>query len=101
MTISSHTLAVYEETLRNHEMKIVLRACHRDVEQATLLFQLLSSAGAKIGGDAAINDVEDKDRFPLLAFCRMNRRQDQVVLIKQRYTGLVAGGIRWVERELG
>jgi hypothetical protein len=69
VTISLCALAVYEETLRNYEMQIVFRARHRDIEQGTFLFQFLGGAGAEIGWNASIDDVEDEDRFPLLALC--------------------------------
>ena len=48
MTISLAALAVNEKTLRNDEMKIVFSACHRDIEQTALLFQLLGGTGAKV-----------------------------------------------------
>ena len=31
----------------------------------------------------------------------MDRRKDQIVLVEQRYSSLIAGGIRWVKRQLG
>jgi hypothetical protein len=31
----------------------------------------------------------------------MDGRQDQVILIQQRHAGLIARGVRWVERQFG
>src|SRR6516162_5951680 len=82
-------------------MQIILSARHRDIKQTAFLFQLLSGARTEVRRDAAVDNVQDEDGFPLLALRRVDRGQDQVILIKQRYTGLVAGGVRRVERELG
>jgi hypothetical protein len=72
---------------------------HSDVEQAPLFFQFFGSAGAKFGWNAAVDNIEDEDRFALLAFRRMDRRQDQVVLIEQWDAGRVTGGTRRIERK--
>jgi hypothetical protein len=53
-------------------MQVIFGARHRDVEQATLLFQFLRGACAKIRWNATVDDIEDEDRFPLLAFRRMD-----------------------------
>lgn len=66
MTISLAALSVNEKSLRDYDMQIVLCACHRDIEQAALLFQFLGGAGGQIGWNAAIDDIEDEDGFPLL-----------------------------------
>lgn len=81
-------LAVNEKALRNYQVQIVFGARHRDIEQSTLFFQFLRRAGAKVGWDASIDGIDDKDRFPLLSFCRVDRGQNQVVLIKQGNAGL-------------
>jgi len=101
VTISLDALAVNEKPLRDHEIQIVLSPRHRDIEQATFLFYFLSGAGAKIGWNAAVDDIEDEHRFPLLALCRMDCRQNQIVLIKQRNADLVAGGLGRIECKLG
>jgi hypothetical protein len=62
-------------------MKIVFNACHRDIEQTAFLFQLLSGAGTEIGGHAAVDNIKDEDRFPLLALRRMDRGQDYTTSI--------------------
>jgi hypothetical protein len=61
MAISLGALPVNEKALRNHEMQVVFRPRHRDIEQATFLFQFLGGAGAEIGWNASIDDVEDED----------------------------------------
>jgi len=76
MTITADALAVHEKPLRDYQMQVVFRSRHRDVEQSTLLFQFLRGAGAKVGWNASIDDIEDKDRLPLLALRRMDRRQN-------------------------
>src|SRR5437016_5250423 len=101
MAIALRILAVREETLRYHQMQIVLGPGHRDIEEATLLFDLSRSSGAKIRRYAAVDHVEHKYRFPFLSFGRMDRREDQVVLVKERHTGLVAGRVGRVERQFG
>ena len=101
MPIAVHTLAVGEETLRHDKMQSVLGPCHGDVEQPALLFDFRRCSSAEIGGNAAVNDIQYEDGFPLLSFRGMNRRKDQVILIQHRHAGLIARGIRRVERQLG
>jgi hypothetical protein len=60
-----------------------------------------TEASREIGGYAAVNDIQHEDGFPLLPFGRMNRREDQIVLIQHRHPCLIARGIRRVERQLG
>jgi hypothetical protein len=73
-------------------MEVVLCTGHGYVEQASFLLNFGRGAGPEIGGHAAIDDIEQIDRLPLLALGRMNCGQDQVILIEQRHAGLVAGG---------
>src|SRR5579864_6719613 len=58
--ISMGPLAVDEKTLRDDEMQIVFGTRHRDVQKTTLFLQLLGGAGAKVGRNTAIDDVEDE-----------------------------------------
>src|SRR5262249_6422168 len=51
--------------------------------------------------NAAINDVEYEHGFPFLAFGRVDRRQDEKILVKQRNSCEVARGVRRIERQLG
>src|SRR3954449_1651204 len=53
------------------------------------------------GGDATIDQVENEDRLPFLAFGRMDCREDQVILVEERNSRLLAGRVRWIQRELG
>src|SRR5262249_45647771 len=101
MAIATRALAVNIKPLRNEEMQIVLGAGNRDVEQPPLLFQLLRRAGPQIRRHTAVNDVEDIDGFPLLAFGRMDGRQDQIIFVKHRDASLIARGVRRIECQLG
>ena len=101
MPVALRVLAMREEALRHDEMQIVLGARHGDIEQPPLLLDLGRRAGAEVGGNAAVDDVEHEDRFPFLPLGGMDRREDQIVLVEQRHARLIAGGIRRVERQLG
>ena len=61
--------------------KFVLGSGHRHIEQTTLLFDLRCRASAKIGWEAAVDDIEHEHRFPLLTLRGMNGREDQIILI--------------------
>ncbi len=69
--------------------------------KSTFLLDLGRRAGTEVRRHAAINDVEQVDRFPLLALGGVDRGQDEVVLVEQRYTGLVAGRVGRIQSELG
>jgi hypothetical protein len=60
MTVSATSLLVHEEALRNHQMKLILRARHCDIQQPALLFDLLRGADSEIDWNAAIDRVEHK-----------------------------------------
>jgi hypothetical protein len=83
-------LAVDKKALRHDQMKAVLGAGHGDIEQATFFFDLGRGAGTEIGWHAAVDDIEQTDRFPLLAFGRVDRGQNEVVFVEQRHAGLIA-----------
>jgi hypothetical protein len=89
------------EALRHDEVQVLPGAGHGHVEQAPLLLDFGRRAGGHVGRDAAIDGVENADRGPFLPLGRVDRRQDQVVLVEQRRAGLVAGGVRRVERQFG
>src|SRR5437773_9719472 len=99
MAVSLRVLAMREEALRDHEVKIVPGARHRDVKEAPLLLDLFRSAGAEIRWNASIDNVQHEHRLPFLAFGGMNGREDQIILVEPRHTGLVAGRVRRIERE--
>src|SRR6266511_358687 len=73
----------------------------RDVEQASLLLDVVGVPGGHVRGDHAVGCVDEVDGVPLAALGRMDRRQDQVVLVEQRRTGQVAGGGGGIEGQLG
>ena len=100
MPIAVRILAMGEKALRDDKMQIVLGACHRNIEKAAFLLDFGRRAGGKIGRDAAIDDVEHKDRLPFLALGRMNRRKDQIILVKKWYACLIARCLRRIEAEL-
>ena len=101
MPIALGALAMGEETLRGNEMQIVLSPCHGDVEQAAFFVDLVLRADAEVDRDAAIDDVENEHRLPFLALGRMDRRQDQVILVEMRNASLVTRCIQWIKGELG
>src|SRR5262245_54587642 len=89
-----------KEALWQDQLQVILRARHRDIEKATLLFDLRCAARGEVGRDAAVNRVENENRSPFLSFRRVDSREDQVIFIQQRPAGLIAGRIRRIEREL-
>jgi hypothetical protein len=101
MPVALRVLAMGEETLRNNEMKIVLGARHRDIEQTPLLLDLGGRPSAEVGGNAAIDDIEHEDRLPFLSLGGMDRREDQIVLVEPRHACLVTRRIRRIERKFG
>src|SRR5258707_5242280 len=82
-------------------MQIVLCPGLRNIEGTALLFDLSGGPGAEVRRHAAVDHVEHKDGFPFLSFGGMDRREDQVVLVRERYAGLVAGRVGRIERQLG
>jgi hypothetical protein len=94
VAVAFGVLTVRKEALRDHQMKIVFRARHRDVEQTAFFFQFGGGAGAEIRRYAAIDDLENVHRFPFLAFCGVDGRENEIVLIQQRNEAwsLVASG---------
>src|SRR5207237_6593840 len=61
--------------------------------------ELGGGAGSQVGRHAAVDHVEDVHRLPFLALGRVDGRQDQIVLVQQRHTGLVAGRVRRIQGE--
>ena len=74
-------LLVRVKTLRNNQQQLVLGAGHGDVEQAPFLFNLFVVGGGHVGGDAAIDHVQNVNGLPFLTFGRVNGREDQIVLV--------------------
>ena len=79
---------------------MVLRARHRDVEQAAFLLDLGFGAGRHFRRDATVDDVEHGHRRPLPPLGRVDRRQDQIVLVEQGHARLVTGDFRRIECQL-
>ena len=57
------------------------------MDEPAFLLNLVGRAGAEVGGYAAINDIEQIDRLPLLSLGRMDGRQDQVVIVDDAGNG--------------
>ena len=93
MTIPVRALAVGEEALRHDQMEFVPGARHGDIKKTSLLLDFGVRARGEIRGDAAVDDVQHKDRLPFLALCRMNGRENQIILIQERSPGVIAGRI--------
>ncbi len=101
MAVALRRLAMGEEALRHDEVQIILRPRHGDVKQAPLLLDFGRRPGGEIGGDAAVDGVEQKHRLPFLALGGMDGREDQIILVEQRRAGLIAGGVGRIERQFG
>src|SRR5262249_61142681 len=94
-------LLMGEEALRRDQVQVILGAGHGDVEQAALFLDLRRRARGEIRRNAAVDRIEEEHSLPLLPFGRMDGREDQIILVDERRTGLVAGRGWRVERELG
>src|SRR5688572_21029216 len=79
---------------------MIARACHRDVEQASLFLDLIGCADREVGWNATVDDVEHEHRAPLLALRRVDRRQHEPVFIDHRWPRVIAGRARWIEGEV-
>ena len=74
MAIAACSLLLHEKPLWHHQVKVILSACHRHVKKTALFFQLLAAAERKVGWDAAVDGVENVNRFPFLALGGMDGR---------------------------
>ena len=63
MAIALRVLSVDEEPLRHDQMKVILCAGHGNVEQSTFLLDLGRRTGTEVRRHAAVDDVEQIDRF--------------------------------------
>ncbi|MNP80974.1 hypothetical protein D3C76_1792160 [compost metagenome] len=66
MPVAATRLLGDVEFQRHAQRQLILGARHRDIEQPAFLLDLGALAGAKIGRDAAIDDVQHEDGFPFL-----------------------------------
>jgi hypothetical protein len=58
MPIAAAGLLVDVKALRHQDVELAFCACHRDIEQAALLFDFLRSTSRKIGRDAALDPIQ-------------------------------------------
>ena len=93
MPVAGAGLLVRIEALRHDQVQFILSPRHRHIEEAPFLLDFLACAGGKVGRDAAIHHIEDRDRLPFLAFRGMDGGEDQIILIEQRLSRFVARGI--------
>jgi hypothetical protein len=61
-----------KKSLRHDEMRVVLGARHRDVEQPSLLLNFRHCSGTEVRGNAAVDHMEHEHGLPFLSFCGMN-----------------------------
>jgi len=60
MAITMGRLLMSKKTLRHDEMKIILSASHRDIQQTALFLELCRCTGAQIRRNATVDDVKHK-----------------------------------------
>src|SRR5437660_2194705 len=77
-------LVASEKPQRLDQMEMLFGTGHSDIKEAALFVDLRRRAGGHVGGDAAIDEVQHIDRLPFLALGRMDRRQDQIILVELR-----------------
>ena len=90
-----------EEAVRGDQVQVVLGPRHGHVKQSAFLLDLGRRPSAEIGRHASVHHIEHEDRLPFLALGRVDGGQDQVILIKQRHTCLVASGVGGIQSEVG
>src|SRR6266436_9456833 len=90
-----------EELQRLNQMEMLLGTGHGDIKQTALFLDLRRIAGGHVRGDAAIDELQHIDRVPFLTLGRMDRRQDQIILVEPGKAGFGAGRIGRVERHFG
>jgi hypothetical protein len=61
MPVAAVGLVGHVKALRHQQVEIVFGACHRDIKQPPLLFDLFRCAGREIGGYAAVNNIQNED----------------------------------------
>src|SRR5207302_3430664 len=86
-----------EEPQRLNQMEMLLGTGHGDIKQTALFLDLRRIAGGHVRGDAAIDEIQHVDRIPFLALGRMDRRQDQIILVEPGAAGFGAGHLGRVE----
>ena len=84
VAVSGCRLLAHVEPLRHEQREVVLRARHRHIQQPAFLLDLGGAPGRHVRRDAAVDDVQHLHRLPFLALRRVDRGQDQIVLVEQR-----------------
>ena len=101
VAIALRALAVDEETLRHNEVQIVLGARHRDIEQPALFLDFRRRAGAEIGRHAAVDHVQHDTPTSTPGPWRNGSSTGSDSPRRAAAAGLVAGGVRRIERQFG
>ena len=70
---------------------------HGDIEQPAFFLNPFALADTEAGGNAAVDDIEHEEILPFLPFCRMDRRQEQLVVVAMRRPRVVAAWGRRIE----
>ncbi len=68
MFVAPRCLPMRIEALGNDKHQLILGAGHCNVQQPPFLLDILGAPCRQIGGDAAIDSIEDEDALPLLSF---------------------------------
>ena len=100
VAVALGVLAMGEEALRRDKVQTVLRPGHGDIEQPALLFNFRRRPGAEVGRDAAVDGVEDENRFPFLSLGGMDCGENEIVFVQERHARPAAGGVRGIERQV-
>src|SRR5665811_1908040 len=95
------TEALVVEPLRNRDMEMILRPGERNVEKAPFLFEASWIGERHVRRDVPVRSVNHEHGPPLPALRRVDRGENEVVVVEMRRYGQVAGAGRWVERDLG
>jgi hypothetical protein len=101
MLVAALGLLVGVEAVRNHQVQLILGARHGDMQQPPLFLDFFHRAGAQVRWNTAVDHIENVDRVPLLTLGAVDVRQDQVVVIEQGRTGMIARRFRWIEGQVG
>ena len=80
---------------------MVLGPRQGDVEQPQLFFDFLVAARGHVGRDVAVGRVDHEHHVPFQPLGRMDRAEDQVVVVQQRRAGEILGAFRRVEGQFG
>src|SRR5437667_492267 len=88
------------EAMRLDEVEVIARPRHRDVQQPPLLVDLLLAPRRHVRRDGAVHHVQNVDDIPFLALGRMDRRENEIVLVDEGITGEITERFGWIQREI-